>query len=137
MKTKAKYKIFLHEKSIDELRFNSSLWVSELDFVGIEISFIIQLLKSYPIKTEIPNLFEHIQLFNKELEILEKERNIIIDNIHQYKNELSGMIECDKLSCDNVYVIAYEKLAKYVFKFLQSYKKLKIEIYEFLNNILV
>ncbi len=46
------------------------------------------------------------------------------------------MIECDKLSCDNYYVVAYEKIAKEVFNYLNAYKKLKTEIYEYLHGIL-
>jgi hypothetical protein len=136
MKALVKYKIFLHDKSVDELQFNADLWISELEFIDIEISFIKHLIKSYPIKSKIPNLFENLQLFIQELDTIEKEKNNLADNIHQYINQLSGMIECDKLGCDNFYVIAYEKLAKQIFNYLQAYKKLKTQIYEYLNGIL-
>lgn len=134
MRTVEKYKIFLHDKSIDELQFKSSLWISKLEFIAIELSFIKHLLKSYPLKSEIPNLFEQIQLFNKELDIIKKKSDNIIENTHQYINELGSMVECDKLSCDNFYVIAYEKLAKDIFNFSQNYTKLKTQIYEYLRG---
>ncbi len=136
MKAIGKYKIFLHDKSVDELQFNADLWVSELEFIDIEVSFIKHLIKSYPIKSKIPNLFENLQLFIQELDTIEREKNNLNDNIHQYTNQLNDMVECDKLSCDNFYVIAYEKLAKELFNYVQAYKKLKIQIFEYLNGIL-
>ncbi len=136
MKAIEKYKIFLHDKSVDELQFNTSLWISELEFIDFEVSFIKHLIKSYPIKSKIPNLFENLQLFIKELDTIEREKNNLTDNIHQYTNQLNDMIECDKLSCDNFYVIAYEKLAKELFNYVQAYKKLKTQIFEYLNGIL-
>ncbi len=136
MKAIEKYKIFLHDKSVDELQFNADLWISELEFIDIEVSFIKHLIKSYPIKSKIPNLFENLQLFIHELDTIEREKNNLNDNIHQYTNQLNDMVECDKLSCDNFYVIAYEKLAKELFNYVQAYKKLKIQIFEYLNDIL-
>ncbi len=136
MKTIEKYKIFLHEKSIDELQFNSSLWISELGFIDTEVSFIKHLIKSNLIKSTVPNLFENLQLFIKELDSIKDEKNNLMNDVHQYTNQLNGMVECDKLSCDNFYVIAYEKLAKELFNYLQVYKKLKTQIFEYLNGVL-
>lgn len=136
MKTTANYKMFLHDMSLDELQYNSSLWMSELEFINFEVSFIKHLIKSYPIKSKIPNLFEHLQLFIQELDTINKENNTITNNIQQHTNLLSGMIECDSLSCDNFYVVAHEKLAEEVFNYLQTYKKLKIQIYEYLTGIM-
>ena len=136
MRTSPKYKIFLHDKSIDELQFNSSLWKSELKFIDVEVSFIKQLIKTYPIKSEIPNSVEHLQFFIEQLNSMEKEAHSITDDLKNYTKELGGMTECDKLSCDNFYVIAYEKLAKAVYKYLRKYRKLKTQIYEYLNGSL-
>jgi hypothetical protein len=136
MKTIEKYKIFLHEKSIDELQFNTSLWVTELGYIDTEVSFIKHLIKSNLIKSKIPNLFENLQLFIKELDSIKDEKNNLMNDVHQYTNQLNGMVECDKLSCDNFYIITYEKLAKEVFNYLQTYKKLKTQIYEYLNGVL-
>ncbi len=131
MKTIEKYKIFLHEKSIDELQFNSSLWITELGFIDTEVSFIKHLIKSNLITSKVPNLFENLQLFIKELDSIKDEKNNLMNDVHQYANQLSDMVECD-----NFYVIAYEKLAKELFNYLQVYKKLKTQIFEYLNSVL-
>ena len=134
MRTSPRYKIFLHDKSIDELKFNSSIWMSELKFMDTEVSFIKQLIKTHPIKSEIPSSIEHLHFFTEQLKYIKNEANDLIDDLKKYSNELNGMTECDTLSCDNEYVIAYEKLAKAVYKFLRKYRKLKTQIYNFLSG---
>jgi len=136
MRTTPKYKIFLHDKSIDELQFNSSLWKSKLKFIDVEVSFIKQLINTSPIKSEIPNSVEHLQFFIEQLHSMEKEAHSITNDLQRYTSELGSMTECDKLSCDNFYVIAYEKLAKVVYKYFRKYRKLKTQIYEYLKGSL-
>lgn len=136
MKTLSTYKIFLHDKSTDEMKFNTHHWVSELDFVALESSFLIYLIKSFPINSLIPNLFEELQEFIRKLKDMEEKKDRIYHNIKTFTNRLSGMKECDKLSCNNTYVISYEKIAKEFFNFRQLYEDLKIQIYQYLTGIL-
>jgi len=136
MKSEIKYKTFYRDRSLDELGYEISLWNEDLNFVALEIPFLEQLIKTYPFNTIIPNLFEQIQLFLKELNHFKKEKAIINDEIFKHKKELSGMIECNDLNCDNYYMIRHEALGQKVFNYLQYYRNNKFKLFEYLKGII-
>ncbi|WP_372794526.1 hypothetical protein [Lutibacter sp.] len=128
MKSGLKYVTFSHNKSVNELLYNISLWVSEFEFIKIELSFLKHLLKTYPFKSKIPNLFEHIQLFILDLESLEEDRNLIQKNIHHQKKQLSNKLKSSNLN--------FEDLEEEVFNYLEGYKKLKARIYQYVSGLI-
>ena len=73
MKSELKYTAFNRDKSINELLFYTSLWKSEFEFIKTELSFLKLLIKTYPFKSEIPNMFERLQLFILNIDKLEEE----------------------------------------------------------------
>ncbi len=136
MKSAIKYKTFYRDRSLDELNFEISLWNEDLNFVAFEIPFLEQLIKTYPFNNMIPNLFEQIQLFLKELNHFKEEKVNLDDEIFKLKKELSGMIECNDLNCDNYYIIRHEELAKKMFNYIQHYRNTKLKLFEYLKGIL-
>ncbi len=136
MKTEDIYKTFEHDKSSDELLYNTSLWEADLSFVKTETLFIQNIIKHFPFKSKVPNLYEQLQLFMQELTIAKTDSSNLIDKIYMHNNELHGISECEDISCDNYYMVEYEKLAKDVFKFLNYYKHLKLNIYQYINGII-
>ena len=74
MKSIIKYRGFYRDKSTEELLYNNILCEHYFNFIKVEITFLNQLLKNYPFKSNIPNLFEHIQLFIKDLNDCENNR---------------------------------------------------------------
>jgi len=91
MKSELKYVSFSNNKSINELLYYISLWITEFEFIKIELSFLKYLIKTYPFKSKIPNLFEHLQLFILELESLEEDRNLILKKIHHQKKQKTSL----------------------------------------------
>ena len=128
MKSKLPYTAFNHKKSLNELLFYTSLWQSELEFIKIELSFIKKLIKTYPFKSEIPNLFEHLQLFILDIDNFEENRNSILVNIHIQKNNLKKDLKYSDFDYDN--------LAEEIFNYKENYKNLKIKIYQYINGLI-
>ena len=131
-----KYKTFNRDKSIDELHYYTSKWMVELGFVDIELPFLKRLIKTYPFKGNIPNLFENIQIFISKLDQFGNDKSDIIKEIIEHNNQLQGMLECNDMSCDDFYLNEYDALAKKIFNYLQSYQNLKMEIYIYFRSVL-
>jgi tRNA splicing ligase len=130
------YKSFSRDKTIEELLYNTSLWTSEFDFIHIELAFIKRLIRAYPFSSTIPNLYERLQLFILELDNFEKEKNNIAEKINNYHLTLNENPEINTLESGHFYPLEYEKLAEEVFMYLIHYKKLKIQIFEYINGLI-
>ena len=135
MNFEIKYKTFKRDKTSDELQYNILLWLTNFECISAEIVFIKNLLETYPFKSNVPNLFERLQLFKQDLSRFESSKNKIVDKLYIFKNELSGMLECNDLSCDNFYVLEYEKNSEEVFNYMRDYKKLKTQLFEYITSI--
>jgi hypothetical protein len=136
METKTIYKTFGYGKSIAEIIYNTSLWTEECTFIKTELNFLKKLIQNYPFSTNIPNLFERVQLFITDLSNLGNEKTNLLQEIENYKNELLNEEEYHHLDHDNYYLIEYQKLAKSRFNFKKNYKVLKSEIFEYLEGLI-
>ncbi len=135
MKTKIEFKKFGTDKSVDELHYNSEIWLQNLAFFNIELDFLNELIKSYPFGNNIPNLFERIQLFLKEINTLKNEKYPLLnDAIHKHKKQLERKFECTDLSCDDFYIVEHEKIVQQVFNYVQDYRSFKRGLYEYMSG---
>ena len=132
MKSMIEFKPFNRDKSIDELRYNVTRWLDEFDFVSFELPFLKRMVKAFPFKNIIPNLFEQIQLFTKELDEFTSQKNDILKKIELHNKQLDGMSECNELSCDHYFLLEHDHLAEVVHNFNSKYRALKIKIYNYL-----
>jgi len=128
------YKKFNHDKTTDELYYDTTKWIANLEFMNTELSFAKHLIKSFPFKNKMLNLFERVQLFIKNADNLQKEKDEILDSINKHKTELNGMIECNDLYCDSFYVEKHEKIAVAIFNFEQKYRAFKSEINNYIEG---
>lgn len=136
MKSELKYIAFNRDKSINELFFYTSIWKSEFEFIKIELSFLKLLIKTYPFKSKIPNMFEHLQLFILNIDKLEEDRNLILENIELHRNQLSKKLKRNDLKHDDFNILTYDNLADEIFNYLESYKNLKSKIYQYINGLI-
>ena len=127
MKSIIKHRKFNRDKSTEELLYNNILHLSYFNFIKAEITFLQRLLRNYPFKGNLPNLFEHLQLFIKDLDEFEESRIKIIENIKSHNLQLKASFSLD----------SFEHLAEEISDFKQSYLNLKNNIYEYLNNLLL
>jgi hypothetical protein len=130
------YKSFSKDKTIEELLYNISLWISDYAFINIELSFIKRLIKAYPFSSTTPNLYERLQLFILELDNFEQAKNNILVKINDYDKKLIECEETKAIDLDHLYLAEYEKLAEEVFMYLKHYKNLKIRIFEYINGLI-
>ncbi|SNR32686.1 hypothetical protein [Lutibacter flavus] len=136
MESQLKYKVFTREKSVDELVYNCNLWTSDFEFIKIEISFLKRLLITFPFKSSIPNLFEKLQLFVRDLEQSDTIRTTIHETINTHNQQLRNKIKLKKISYDNEYLNSFDDMAEEVLAYLEDYKKLKKKIYEYVIGMI-
>ena len=130
------FKEFHHSKSMDELLYENSQFTANLIFINTELKFLKHLIKTYPFKNKMLNLFERVQLFSIEIDKLNNEKNKILNQIVKNETELKGMLECDELSCDNYYAMEHQKLAVSIFNYTQKYQDFKTEIYQYITGMI-
>ena len=130
------FKEFHHNKSMDELLHETTQFAVNLNFINTDLKFLKHLIKTYPFKNNMFNLFERVQLFNIEIDTLNEEKSNILNEIKKHETELKGMLECDELSCDNFYMMEHQKLAAIIFNYIQKYQDFKTEIYQYITGII-
>lgn len=123
------------ENNVQKLLNEANQWYLELDIIASEIPFIKQILKSYPFQSQNPNLFERLQLFVQRLESLEDLRIFTLDNIDSHKNQLVELKKNAK-DFDHFFKINHEIIEEEFTRFMQDYKNLKWEIFDYANAIL-
>ena len=137
MKTKFTYKIFDREKSYEELLYSVSYWMDELQFITIELDFLVTLIKSYPFNKTVPNLYERLQLFVLELEQFSLDKNNINKKIIYLKIKINESQKIEKFNrCNNFNLVLYENTAKEILDYLREYKKLKAKIFEYVGRLI-
>jgi hypothetical protein len=124
-------------KSYREVFYDASLWISDFDFFKTELLFLKVLLKSNSFKSNIPNLFERLQLLIKEVDQFTEENNILNKKAKHLSNFVGGIIKKDVFSFNDDYLEQYHNLAAEVFLFAQKYKNFKRGLYEFLSEIIL
>lgn len=111
-----------------------SQWQLELDFIALEIPFLMQILKSYPFHSQRQNLFERLQLFIQQLEALEEERILILEKISMHKMNLT-MKKIGSIN-SSFSTINHTIIDEDFTNFTLEYQQLKWEIFEYSNTIL-
>ncbi|OBX27224.1 hypothetical protein LX77_02741 [Gelidibacter algens] len=125
------------DKSIEELRFNLSFYKSRLTLLTKELEFFKQLLDSNSFDPKTLNLFEKVTLFKKQIDINLKKTSKLAIVIERQHNEVQLKIECDELSCDDYFVRKNNEIELDVVNFLTQTAKLKSEIMEYLEGLII
>ncbi|RXP63592.1 hypothetical protein EC396_01955 [Lutibacter sp. HS1-25] len=131
------YMAFSTNKSCKEVLYNTNLWISDFDCFEIELLFLKSLTLLNVFKSNIPNLFERLQLIIKEIEQLRAENAVLNKKVKQYNNYVDSILKKDVFKLSDDYLEKYHNLAKDVFLFTQKYKNFKLELYEFLTGIIL
>lgn len=134
METILKYKSFKHAKGLEELSHEIIAWRMYLNFMDIEFDFLTKLIKSYPFKNMMLNLFERVQLYVDDLKKFNKEKDNFLEIIRLHEKELRGMPECTDLSCDNFYNEKHENIVASIFDLEQRFRNFKTEFYNYING---
>ncbi len=111
-------------------------WKSHLQLVYDELTFIEHLLNSYVFEPNTPNLFERLQDYQARIKKTWAKREMVCKMILSHERNIGGMIECTDTACDNFYNQKHEKLKAETVSFMEDFKILKSEIFEYAGGIL-
>jgi hypothetical protein len=124
-----------NNKSIEELHLASKTWLSEIDFINYEIQFLKHLLGAKYIDCLNAGLYERIKEATKE--IFDKKNDCISlkELVINHEIKISNLIDQDDSSKKN-FLETHTKLALKINKFISSYKYLKMQVFEIVENTL-
>jgi len=130
------YKAFEINKSYSDVISDSSIWISDFNFLKNELLFFKTILKSNLFKSTIPNLFEKRKLLLKDIDELNENSDAIIERIKKYRGKVTETLSRDVFSFNEGYFEIYHSLLKEIMEFNKNFNSIKNELYEFLIEII-
>ena len=130
-----KKKFSANEKQIAELLKENEAWKVLISEISQEIHFLQALLSSGTFDEEIlessrfvnsRNELKHYRAINVEF----------IREVHNHKNDIQGMIECEDIGCEIFYHEEHMKLGNRIRKFREQYTDLKLRIFSETEEVL-
>lgn len=115
-------------ETIEELQLERESWMAQLAHLTWDIHFFRKFLKA-PIFRPVPNLFEKISKFSKELNTCKEELQELNQDLQHHRFDLEKMLECDDVSCDNFYLEQHKKIEKRVQNFSNHMRNLQSQIF--------
>ncbi len=122
--------------TIDAYHTDVKVWKSNIALATDELRFIDNLTHSYIFEPNTPNLFERLETFKSEIHKIKKLLNNIDVLLTKHDLELSGMMECDTVSCDMYFKEKHVLIQENYGQFIDSYNKMKNEIFNYCGGIL-
>ncbi|GGK52053.1 MULTISPECIES: hypothetical protein [Flavobacteriaceae] len=124
-----------NNKSIEEFHEDSKTWLSEIDFISYEIQFLKHLLSAKYIDFLDAGLYERIKEVTKE--IFEKKNDCVSlkEKVLNHEVKISDLVDRADKSKEN-FLETHNSLALKINKFISSYKYLKMQIFEIVENTL-
>ena len=137
MKTALNYISFNSKKSIEELRYILSNHISHLEHIKVELEFYNSLLDKPIFKPQVLNLFEKIDSFKKDINILiDKHIEFLNNQLYSHLNSVKNKIECDDVACDNFFISEHDAIELEVFNFYIEVNDLKSRLFPFVLSVL-
>lgn len=130
------YKAFDTNKSYGAVIYDATIWIDDLDFFKIEMLFLKAIIKSNLFKSQIPNLFERLQLLIIEVDQFIEDNDVLNEQIKLYSESVERLIKSDVFSLEDDYLDKYHNLAEEVLLFTQKYKNFKMSLYEFITELI-
>lgn len=125
----------LSEKG-EQMYRESQQWKSYLELVLDELTFIQHLLNSYVFEPNTPNLFERLQNYQTRIKKSKAVWDTISKKVKDHENRVGGILERSDRTCDGAYERKHELLKAETVSYLESFKDLKSEIFEYAGGIL-
>jgi hypothetical protein len=122
--------------TIDQFHQDVKVWKSNVALASDEIQFIENLTHSYIFEPSSPNLFERLEHYKIEVSKIKVLLKSIEVLLVKHDAELSGMLECDTVSCDVFFQEKHLTIKEQYRQFIDSYNKTKSEIFNYCGNIL-
>ena len=120
-----------NEKEIDRLLKENNRWKERLSYFKEEINFLIPYLEAHIFQKNILNMYERLQLFYDSLQNFKRENLELINEVHNHRYDIEGILECEDISCEVFYHEEHLKLEQRILDFAQKFRKFKLEIFSF------
>lgn len=117
----------------DKMHKDAKFWNMAIKLYKYDLRFITTLLNGKIFKQNSPNLFERIAQWKLEIQELEEKIINFLSKIREHEHEMSGLIECDDISCDITYINRHqeiETLFREQFLYLQKEKQKILDFVE-------
>ena len=132
MTTNLNFNNINYNKNVKELGFKVESWISDLTFFKTEIKFLKKIINTYPFKSNTQNLFENIQIFNKNLNNSESKRLLILKRLPLIKQQIIKINEEDFQKKHTQFIDEFNNLEDEILIFKETYKHLKNTIYNYI-----
>lgn len=123
-----------NEKNIEELIAEIKGWDQKLQTISDHFTFIGQLISADIYQNNIPNLFEKLFNFSKNLTALKTEKIDLHQTISNHKIDINGMLECEDISCETFYYSQHQKIGNRLKKFINDFEEFESELFAFCIN---
>jgi len=134
MKTKMPKDWFGRSKSIEELHHDSRNWLSEIEFINYEMTFLNKLLSSNYIDLLDSGYDKHIKELVNKIIIEKKSGNALSKLILEHEKVLSDLIQTNSVTSNKNYLETHKKFEIEIIIFLGRYKELKMEIFKIIER---
>lgn len=122
--------------TIDQFHNDVKVWKSNIALITDELKFIENLIHSYVFEPRTPNLFERLEQYKVKAKSIKKRRDTMEIMLKKHDAELSGMLECDTVSCDTFFKEKHLLVKEEYRQFVNSYNSVKTEIFNYCGTIL-
>ena len=126
----------VENNKVQELYLDLQKWKSYIHFIDDEMQFIEKLLNSYVFEPRTPNLFERLELFKQKFAKSKADKLMIKELIAQHEGEMAGILECTTPICDSTYRKKHKDFIKKISDYIESYLRLKSEVYAYAGSVL-
>lgn len=125
-----------NEKNVEDLMADTSRWDKAFYEYTEEIIFYKTLVTSDVFENKMPNLYEKLQEYFTQITEMKEEKTELQEAIHNHKNDLAGMMECEDISCESFYHTQHHKLTKRIETHFSQFRDLKLNLIRFTTPIL-
>ena len=128
---------FLLEVSMEDLHKDVAIWLSDIKFWKVELSFFQKLLEKITVKT---SSIEDKQKISHFQNLILYYRGEVLDqlkrDVHTHEVYLKSILEKDEAVNDQYYRETHQKLAGQLQSFEQAMKSYKSDLFKFAEQVL-
>tara|TARA_R110002049_G_scaffold300467_3_gene491373 strand:- start:7436 stop:7852 length:417 start_codon:yes stop_codon:yes gene_type:complete len=136
METIKEYKSFNENKSIEELEFNITEYVTSLENFKFEIQFYRVLLDKPIFKPHVMNLYETLVKFKNEINNLNENSTDLLNELNSHAHHIRNKIECDNVACDSFFINEHDAIQRKVFNFKIKIFNLKFRLFQYIESVI-
>ena len=125
-----------NEKNVDDLMADTSQWDKAFFEHTAELTFFKTLVTSDVFENKMPNLYEKLQEYYNQIIDIRDEKVELQEAIHNHKNDLDGMMECEDISCESFYHSQHYNLTKRIENHLSRFRDMKLNLIRFTTPLL-